>query len=104
MYVCMSMLVGSKMAAFLLCHLCKDVYNALTLHAMARRDKIPRSPLECRGFWRRNCYAIAGHILSLDDIEHGILRGEWKENFSTCFHFYLKQQQLAGRSATFLIL
>lgn len=36
---------------------------------------IPDSILEISRFWRRTAYNIGGYIFSLDDIEHGILRG-----------------------------
>ena len=36
---------------------------------------IPDSVLEISRFWRRTAYNIGGYIFSLDDIEHGILRG-----------------------------
>lgn len=50
-----------------------DVYNVLTLHGLALAT--PTSVLEVEGFWRVTCYNIAGHTFSLDDIEHGVLRG-----------------------------
>ena len=52
-----------------------DVYNALTIHGLASGDQLPASVLEVSHFWKRTCYDIGGHVLSLDDIEHGILRG-----------------------------
>ena len=39
-------------------------------------DELPDSVLKVRQFWKNTCYRIADHIFSLDDIEHGILRGE----------------------------
>ena len=38
---------------------------------------LPNSVLEIENFWRRTSYNIGGYIFSLDDIEHGILRGKW---------------------------
>ncbi|XP_071505361.1 uncharacterized protein [Diadema antillarum] len=51
-----------------------NVYNALTVHALAVREKLPSSVLEIENFWQTSAYIIAGHAYSLDDIEHGILR------------------------------
>ena len=53
-----------------------DVYNALTVHGLARADPLPSSVLELDQFWARTAYNIGGHIFSLDDIEHGVLRGK----------------------------
>ncbi|XP_078366756.1 uncharacterized protein LOC144650866 [Oculina patagonica] len=36
---------------------------------------LPNSVLEIENFWRRMSYNIGGYTFSLDDIEHGILRG-----------------------------
>lgn len=36
---------------------------------------IPNSVLEVNNFWNRTAYNIGGYSFSLDDIEHGILRG-----------------------------
>ena len=38
-------------------------------------DGLPNSVLEINNFWRRTSYNIGTFIFSLDDIEHGILRG-----------------------------
>ena len=54
----------------------KDIYNALTIHGLAAREQLPKSVLDIQQFWRVTCYSIGGHVFSLDDIEHGILRGE----------------------------
>ena len=53
-----------------------DVYNALTVHGLARADPLPASVLELDRFWALTAYNIGGHLFSLDDIEHGVLRGE----------------------------
>jgi len=37
---------------------------------------LPNSVLEIENFWRRTSYNIGGYTFSLDDIEHGILRGK----------------------------
>jgi hypothetical protein len=51
-----------------------NVYNALVFHAVVALD-IRRTVWELRGFYRRVCYRVGGFVLSADDIEHGILRG-----------------------------
>ncbi len=53
-----------------------DVYNALTIHGLAECDVLPQSVLNVQLFWKMTAYNIAGHVFSLDDIEHGILRGK----------------------------
>lgn len=60
-----------------------NLYNALTVelvvtHAPVRsiRD-IAISPDPAKGPWGRKLVTVAGRELSLDDIEHGILRGEF---------------------------
>ena len=50
-----------------------NVYNALLLHARARRP-IEGSLLRHRRLFRQASYAIAGQRWSLDVIEHGVLR------------------------------
>ncbi|XP_062506742.1 uncharacterized protein LOC134183265 [Corticium candelabrum] len=52
-----------------------NVYNALGLHGLAIQDKPLNSVLEVDSFWSSTCYNIGGHVFSLDDLEHGILRG-----------------------------
>ncbi|XP_015767391.1 PREDICTED: uncharacterized protein LOC107346125 isoform X2 [Acropora digitifera] len=53
-----------------------NIYNSLTIHGLAVCENgIPDSVLEISRFWRRTAYNIGGYIFSLDDIEHGILRG-----------------------------
>lgn len=53
-----------------------DVYNTLTIHGILSMDELPDSVLKVRQFWKNTCYNIAEHVFSLDDIEHGILRGK----------------------------
>lgn len=52
-----------------------NVYNALTIHGLATAEQLPRSVLDVSNFWKLTCYSIGGMIFSLDDIEHGVLRG-----------------------------
>ena len=57
-------------------HCGSDVYNALTVHGLCRASPLPGSVLELDRFWAHTAYNIGGHEFSLDDIEHGILRGD----------------------------
>src|SRR5690606_36544813 len=53
-----------------------NIYNALTIDAVIAfgiRESVREVPR--MGFFRQAAYCIGGHIFSLDDIEHGILRG-----------------------------
>lgn len=53
-----------------------NIYNCLTIHGLAVYESgIPDSVLEITNFWKRTAYDIGGDKYSLDDIEHGILRG-----------------------------
>lgn len=52
-----------------------NLYNALTIHGLARMEALPDSVLNVQQFWKKTSYNVAGHTFSLDDIEHGILRG-----------------------------
>ena len=54
-----------------------DLYNALTIHGLARQETLPDSVLNIQQFWKKTSYNVAGHNYSLDDIEHGILRGKF---------------------------
>jgi len=51
-----------------------NVYNALVFHGIVALG-IRRTVREMRGFYGRVCYRVGGFVLSADDIEHGILRG-----------------------------
>lgn len=51
-----------------------NVYNALVIHGMVSLG-VPSSPLANEGFFRNTAYRIGAHDFSLDDIEHGLLRG-----------------------------
>lgn len=52
-----------------------NVYNALTIHAIANCKEDVASVLNIPLFWSSHAYQIGEHIYSLDDMEHGILRG-----------------------------
>lgn len=51
-----------------------NLYNALTVHAIIAFE-VEGSVLRKRGFFRRARYEVGEFVLSLDEIEHGILRG-----------------------------
>ena len=51
-----------------------DVYNALALHGIVRLG-VRRSVLRVWNFFGRVSYRVGGLVFSLDDIEHGLLRG-----------------------------
>jgi Protein of unknown function, DUF547 len=51
-----------------------NLYNALSLHAL-HVSNLKRTVLEMPGFFKRFCYRVGDFVFSLDDIEHGVLRG-----------------------------
>ncbi len=51
-----------------------NIYNALLIHGVLAYHET-RSLLQIRGAFERIAYVIGGYRYSLDDIEHGILRG-----------------------------
>lgn len=48
-----------------------NIYNALVIHGYTQHG-LPKDKV---GFYRRTSYRIGGQVYSLDDIEHGVLRG-----------------------------
>lgn len=52
-----------------------DLYNALTIHGIVQLSNFPKSVLDLNQFWKTTAYKVSSDIYSLDDIEHGILRG-----------------------------
>ena len=53
-----------------------NVYNALNVHGIiARGGQLPDTLTGKVGYWKRTGYLIDGMRFTLDDIEHGILRG-----------------------------
>lgn len=63
--------------AFLYCICITDVYNVLTVHALALLVKEEATVLQLEKFWQMNAYRIGKNVFSLDDIEHGVLRGTY---------------------------
>jgi len=61
-----------------------NLYNALTvrvvlLHPQAESIKKMGEGLLSFGPWSEKLVSVAGQAMSLDDIEHGILRTQWRE-------------------------
>jgi len=57
-----------------------NIYNALVVHGILELN-IHKSVKEVPSFFNTVCYNVGGYIFSLDDIEHGILRGNKKKHF-----------------------
>jgi len=61
----------SQRKAFLI-----NIYNALVVHATTVLGGFtPEVEGSISAFFTNACYAIGGHVYSLDEIEHGLLRG-----------------------------
>jgi len=68
-----------------------NVYNALVFHGIVALG-IRRTVWEMRGFYGRVCYRIGGFVLSADDVEHGILRGNAR-------HGWLRRRRFGARDS-----
>ena len=44
----------------------------MTIHAAALAPEGTESVREIDGFWSRTAYRVGPHVLTLDDIEHGV--------------------------------
>ncbi|CAF0892229.1 unnamed protein product [Adineta steineri] len=64
-----------------------NLYNTLTIHGIATLTDLPKSVFDLNQFWKTTAYKIGLHIYSLDDIEHGILRGNKPHSNCTQRHF-----------------
>jgi hypothetical protein len=71
-----------------------NLYNALVFHAVVALG-IRRTVWEVRGFYRRVCYRVGGFVLSADDIEHGILRGNARHGWLGRRRFGTRDPRLA---------
>ena len=60
----------------------EDLYNILTIHGITASNEIPKSILDLNQFSKTVSYKVGSYFYSLDDIEHGILRGEWPHRTS----------------------
>ena len=67
-YDCERLAVGKRLPFWL------NVYNALVLHAVSARGGAIASRLD-KEFFVESGYVVAGREFSLDDIEHGLIRG-----------------------------
>lgn len=56
-----------------------NAYNAFTLASIIERDPLPRSIRDIPGVWRLRTHQLMGRPLTLDAIEHHILRREYNE-------------------------
>ncbi|CAF0838073.1 unnamed protein product [Rotaria sp. Silwood1] len=64
-----------------------NLYNVLTIHGIVLLNEMPKSVLDLNQYWKTTSYKIGAHIFSLDDIEHGILRGNKPHSYCTQRHF-----------------
>ena len=51
-----------------------NVYNSLTVHGLVTTSPLPESPQKVADFYNATAYRIGSRTLTLNDIEHGILR------------------------------
>lgn len=56
-----------------------NIYNALVVHGILELD-VSKSVKEVPSFFKAVCYKVGDYVFSLDDIEHGILRGNRKKH------------------------
>ncbi|MBC6480176.1 MAG: DUF547 domain-containing protein [Hormoscilla sp. GUM202] len=56
-----------------------NAYNAFTLQSIIDQNQIKKSIRDIPGVWRGREFAIAGELKTLDNIEHQILRSQFKE-------------------------
>jgi hypothetical protein len=71
-----------------------NVYNALVLHGIVRLD-VRTSVLRVWNFFGRVSYRVGGHVVSLDDIEHGLLRGNRRRKLPPLRPFGRRDPRLA---------
>ena len=51
-----------------------NLYNALTVHGLVTTSPLPESPQTVADFYNSTAYRVGSRTLTLNDIEHGILR------------------------------
>ena len=68
-YDCATLGVGYRMPFWI------NVYNAFVLHAVIARN-VSDSIRSVGDFYTESKYEVGGYVFSLDDIEHGLLRGD----------------------------
>lgn len=64
-----------------------DLYNVLTIETIGTLKDLPKSVLDLNQFGKTSSFRIGAHLYSLDDIEHGILRGNKPHSNCTQRHF-----------------
>ena len=71
-----------------------NIYNCLTIHVLSEFPDLPTSPLKVQNMWDSNAYDVGGHVLTLDDIEHGILRENKGHPSKAAPHFDAKDPRI----------
>jgi hypothetical protein len=71
-----------------------NVYNALALHGIVRLG-VRRSVLRIWNFFGRVSYRVNGLVFSLDDVEHGLLRGNGRRMLPPLRPFRPRDRRLA---------
>ncbi|TRY79598.1 hypothetical protein TCAL_05902 [Tigriopus californicus] len=51
-----------------------NLYNCMTIHILVWKHKESLSPKDIDGMWNKYVYQIGPHRMTLDEIEHGVLR------------------------------
>ena len=71
-----------------------NIYNTAVIHGVIELG-LERSVKEFRGFFNRMTYEIGGFFFSLNDMEHGILRGNKRHPYRLLKPFQKKDSRLA---------
>src|SRR3972149_3949094 len=71
-----------------------NIYNTAVIHGVIELG-LERSVKEFRGFFDRMTYEIGGLFFSLNDLEHGILRGNKRRPYGLLKPFQKKDPRLA---------
>lgn len=71
-----------------------NLFNILTIHAIVSQPKLPHSIRDLQQFWHTSAYQIGKQNFTLEDIEHGILRGNRPEPASIKPHFESQDPRL----------
>ncbi len=71
-----------------------NIYNTAVIHGVIELG-LERSVKEFRGFFDRMTYEIGGFLFSLNDMEHGILRGNRRHTYGLLKPFQKKDSRLA---------
>jgi hypothetical protein len=71
-----------------------NIYNTAVIHGVIELG-LERSVKEFRGFFDRLTYEIGGFFFSLNDVEHGILRGNRRHPYGLLKPFQKKDPRLA---------